>query len=170
MAIIGAYIIYSADVISDSSHFIERMSPAEHMPAGHNGKGRAERERIAAKFVQTESDEQYDFGYLAKEGSGPEYLPYEPGGDGPGQGQHRKWAAELTAGEWRIFADSYLIDLDPNGIPEDYEDTLGSITEYGVIPAVSVSNREGWEDASGSIVIDSCMYVSFEMDGPEPSL
>lgn len=173
-----AYIIYSADVLAETSRFIEEMSPSEHMPAGYREDSAeyAERKRIAAKFEVTEGDEQYDYGYLAEEhGGNAHYFPAgytdregleEADDDTPddkiGRGYHRKWVGEITADEWVVFADAYNISLDARGIPEDYENTLGSMTpEHGTIPAVSVDNTHGWNDYSDSRVIDSTMYISF---------
>lgn len=171
----AVYVIYDADVVSDYTSDMERMSPARHMPAGISDPARkAEAERIAALFAQTEGDEQYDFGYLGDE-SRPRRIRFYPYGtisaDGElpaddyegetGQGQHRKWVAELTRDEWLAFAGAYLIDLDEAGYPERYEETMGAITEHGHLEAVSVDNREGWSDFSGDPVISSGMYVSF---------
>jgi hypothetical protein len=169
------YVIYDADVKADGVRFIERMSPACHLPAGHNGSERDARTAVAAKFTQTEGNDRYDFGYLGDERNPRDitYYPYkcldseglEVAPDDCevyGLGQHRKWTAELTRAEWLMFADDYLIVLDDEGIPERHEDTLGSLTvEYGAIPAICVDNREGWEDSSGGVVISSQMYLSF---------
>ena len=169
------YVIYDADVLADGTRFIERMSPADHMPAGHSGLRKRVREIVASRFTQTEGDEQYEYGYLGRESTPPNirWFPYgaidaegtEPddGYEGEtGAGQHRKWTAELTRAEWIIFADAYLIDLDGDGYPVEYEETMGAITEHGHLEAVSVDNREGWNDGhGGGEVIDSGMYVSF---------
>jgi hypothetical protein len=177
--ITGAYIIYSADVLGSES-FIEDMSPARHLPAGfREGTWRRRvREIVASRFVQTEGDEEYEYGYLGKESGDVRWFPAgyldaaatklpDDGYDGDaGEGRHRKWAGELTGAEWRIFADAYLIDLDGDGLPERYEETLGMLTlEYGAIGAVSVDNREGWDDYHGT-VIDSTIYANFMMSGP----
>jgi len=215
-----AYIIYSADVTSDHTAFIERMSPAVHMTAGYSGEALAFGTATAAKFTQTEGDEQYDLGYLADDSRprNPHYYPYgfadaealhtdkclhckrllnynddsgeyeddsgstacprngselphEPDEDARGQGQHRKWVAELTGEEWLAFAGAYLIGLDEDGMPEEYGETLGSLTaEYGLLPAVCVENGEGWDDYSGSQVIYSTFYVSLGyIGGPDIS-
>lgn len=172
MNIESVYIIYSADVLADSPRFIEEMSPAHHLPAGYpEGEERDKRAAVAEKFVRTEGDEQYDYDYLASELDNPRWRPYKPGSedDEPGQGQHRKWVAELSFEEWQLFADAYCIDLTDEGLPEEYEETMGSLTiEYGHIDAVAVSMREGWESPGcpGS-VIDAQAYVSFAVEGPE---
>lgn len=178
--ITGAYIIYNADVLSYRESFIESMSPAMHMPAGFKDSTwrKRVREIVAAKFTQTEGDDQYDFGYLGKESGNVRYFPAgyldAEGTELPdddyegrtGEGRHRKWVGELTGAEWRIFADAYLIDLDERGLPERYEETLGMLTvEYGAIGAISVDNREGWNDSHGE-VIDSSFYINFMMSGP----
>jgi hypothetical protein len=217
----AVYIIYSADVISESTSDIEGMSPLRHLAHIEDGA------TIAAKFTETEGDDQYDFGYLGSECGDARYFPYgyadaealtetdEPsdcpdcGGSGirgeseavavaerdgisieqargycgtceasgelppfgegiaRGLGQHRKWCGELTLEEWRTFARAYCIDLDDDEImPQRFEETMGSLTEHGHIPAVCVDNREGWEHGSfgyGPVigVLDSQMYVSF---------
>lgn len=161
------YVIYSADVVTDYPSFIEDMSPARHVPAGRQAS-----EALAAivgAFTQTEGDEQYDFGYLANEGASPRYRAYadrdcqcEDECTCPEAGMHRKWAGILTRAQWEVFADAYCIDLDEStGLPAEYELTMGSITEYGHLEAISVDNSEGWNDATGSTVIDSQMYLSF---------
>jgi hypothetical protein len=161
------YVIYDADVVTDYPGFIESMSPARHVPAG-----RRPDETITAiteAFTQTEGDEQYDFGYLVKEGSSPRYLPYadrdcqcEDECTCPNAGMHRKWAGILTREQWRVFADAYCIDLDDStDLPAEYEPAMGAITEYGHLAAISVDNREGWNDYTGSEVIYSTMYLSF---------
>jgi hypothetical protein len=193
------YVIYDADVLAETSRFIDRMSPAVHMTAGYSGERQAEHARIAALFTQTEGDEEYSFGYLGSEHNPPRVRyfpagftdaegttepaecaackgmgndPADPGydcqacdgrGSEPcGQGYHRKWVAELTRDEWLAFADAYAVDLDADGYPDRYEETLGSITEHGHLEAVSVDNREGWDDYySNDTVINSGMYVSF---------
>jgi hypothetical protein len=179
MKIQSVYIIYSADVLSDTSRFIEDMSPEKHMPAGFNGGPEWEkRVDIASKFTQTEGDEQYDFGYLGKESGNVHYFPYQyldseatelPDDDfdgESGQGQHRKWVAELSYDEWLVFADSYIIDLNDEGMPESYEETMGSLTiEYGHIPSISVDNSEGWNSpGTPGEVIDSTFYLSFALE------
>lgn len=221
----AVYVIYDADVLSYRESFIEAMSPAAHLPAGYpDGWRKRVREIVASRFVQTEGNEQYDFGYLGKEHNPPHvsYFPYgaidergtlpedacerdqatcarcgerirfaegawldntdgegdtdDYGQDGEhepvtGQGQHRKWVAELSRAEWLIFAHSYCIDLDADGYPAQYEETMGSLTEHGHLEAVAVDNRDGWQDGHGE-VISSQMYVSFaypqDPDG-EPS-
>lgn len=77
------------------------------------------------------------------------------------EGRHRKWVADLTFDQWLDFASNFCIDLLPNGMPIEYNDTLGSLTEYGHIPAIAVDNTEGWGDMSGDPVIDSNFYCSF---------
>lgn len=171
----SVYVIYDADVLADGARFIEQMSPAQHMPAGHTGLRKHVREIVAGRFTQTEGDEQYDYGYLGRESTPPDvrYFPYgaidaegtEPDDDYEGEtgsGQHRKWAAVLSRAEWIIFADAYMIDLDDAGYPERYEETMGAITEYGHLEAVNVDNSEGWDNYyNHDAVIDSGMYVSF---------
>lgn len=77
------------------------------------------------------------------------------------QGRHRKWVGELTRYEWLLFAGMYNVTVDGNGYPEDYEDTMGSLTEHGLLFAVSVDNSEGWQDFSGPLFVSSSFYVSF---------
>lgn len=201
----GVYIIYSADIVGPETD-IDKMDPT-HV-SGYR--------EAFEEFVQTEGDEQYDFGYLADEDDRADYLPVA---DGPEYqhdcegceflyttlrrgskvdvyrscspedsgyvirrssdpadymttddleragceiepaGRHRKWVAELTPERWQRFADVFCIDLDEDTlVPTNYEETMGSITEHGHIPAVAVDNTEGW---SPMHVIMSQMYVSF---------
>jgi hypothetical protein len=126
------YIIHSADFSSEGASFVRDM------------------ERRAAPFpelVLTEDDDQYDYQYLAKDDESSVYW----------DGMHRKWAGELSWERWLEFAKAYLIDLDDDGMPEHYSDTMGTITELGHIPAVSVDDTEGWGYGE---VIDSNVYVS----------
>jgi hypothetical protein len=76
-------------------------------------------------------------------------------------GRHRKWVADLTFEQWEAFASNYCIELHDNGMPVDYTDTMGSLTEFGLLPAISVDNTEGWGDNFGDPVIDSSFYCSF---------
>jgi hypothetical protein len=158
------YVIYDADVVGSEAE-INCMSPASHLPAGYNGWRKRVGEIVAGRFTQTEDDSQYDYGYLAQETRNDKYLPAEDipddyEGDGY-QGRHRKWVGLLTRGEWLIFADRYLIELDDRGFPVDYTDTLGAITEYGHLDAVSVDNSEGWQSGYGPWWVSSGFYVSF---------
>ena len=158
------YIIYSADTVAEYP-FIESMAPARMLKpyeSQHDITG------IVDAFTLTEGDEQYDYGYLSDNGRRPEYLPYADRDDkteyvNSHNGMHRKWVGELTREQWKVFAKAYCIDLDDNDIPEDYEDTMGSLTEYGIIPAIAVDNTDGWGCAyyGSQPVIDSQMYLSF---------
>jgi hypothetical protein len=170
------------------------------MPAGCNGERKAECERVAALFTETEGDGQYGFGYLGNEHS-PRRPRYYPAGytdaEGTtlpaecpdchglgctgdvlagwgtgqcstcnGRGQEESGCGELSRDEWLLFADCYLIDLDAAGYPERYTETLGAITGYGRLAAISVDNSEGWNDHSGPDFIDSGFYVSFAYPAP----
>ena len=78
------------------------------------------------------------------------------------KGPHRKWCGDLTWDRWLQFADRYCIELDDNGMPERYDETMGSLTMAGLLPAVRVDNTEGWSsgyDDGG--VIDSSFYITF---------
>lgn len=149
------YVIYSADTVADSPAFIESMAPAKR----HNAS------EFADAFVQTEGDEEYGFGYLADGPGRDEFRPYadRENEDDVGNGMHRKWVGELTREQWRAFAEGYCIDLDEDDLPTDFMDTMGSITEYGHIPAVAVDNTEGWGCSywGYEAVIDSQFYLSF---------
>ena len=142
----GVYIIMSADIVG-SEEELDGMDPTK-------SSGRYPESTFPA-LVQTEGNEQYDYGYL-----GDAYAAADPEheGDLVGDGRHRKWAGELSPDEWQGFASRYMIDLDDDGLPERYEETMGSITEYGHLPALSVNNTEGWDPTD---VIDSSIYVSF---------
>ena len=76
-------------------------------------------------------------------------------------GRHRKWVGMLTFEQWEAFARNYCIDLHENGMPEHYEETMGSLTEFGHLPAICIDNTEGWGDNFGDPVIDSSFYCSF---------
>lgn len=79
--IVAAYIIYSADVLSDYEAAIDRMSPASHMPAGfrEGSYRRRAREIVASRFALTEGDDQYDYGYLGDEHTPPQVRYYPAG-------------------------------------------------------------------------------------------
>lgn len=131
--IASVYIIYSADVINPD--VLVYMDPTADRQASQGGPW---------PFALTESDDSYD-----------EYDSHE-------DICHRKWVGELTPEQWESFAGRYCIDLDDDGIPSEGGETLGSMTEYGLIPAVSVDNTEGWgaPDVGTHPVYDSRMYVS----------
>lgn len=182
------YVIFWADVVSRHTSNITGMAPAKHVPASIGGRHPEAAERIAQAFTETEDDEEYDFGYLGDECGDPRYYPFgytdREGFNEPpsiedvrgvwgvvaasqpvGMGMHRKWVGELSAEDWRVFCDAYNVELDREGFPTEYEDTMGSLTEYGHIPAVSIDMSEGWDYPGfgyGSVesVIDSRMYVS----------
>jgi hypothetical protein len=152
------YVIYSADILG-SDREIDGMGPFRS----------ADREAPYAtpfpgKWTQTEGDEQYDYGYLADEDEGRNlaYLPADEHDEG--EGRHRKWVAELTLEDWQTVARALCIDIEDDGMPTEYTDTMGSITEYGHIPAVAIDNTEGWTPTR---VIDSMLYVSIML--PETS-
>ena len=77
------------------------------------------------------------------------------------EGRHRKWVAMLNFEQWLDFADNYCIELHPNGMPIEYNDTMGSLTEFGLLPAIAISNTEGWDSFMGDPVIMSDFYCSF---------
>lgn len=163
------YVIYSADVVGSAAD-IDGMSPAVHLPGGYSGYRKRVGEVVASRFTLTEGDSEYEYGYLASGGLGAAYLPAaeEPDdNDDPGayNGRHRKWTALLSRAEWLVFANRYIIELDGNGYPVDYEDTMGSLTEFGHLFAVSVDNSEGWGTAWGPEFVDSGFYVSFAGPG-----
>lgn len=133
------YIIHSADVCNDSYYTIRRM---ESRVRNFLGEGR---------LHQTEGDEAYDYNYLSE----------ECGDDRYENGYHRKWAGLLSLEDWLKFADAYGIDLDDDGVPERYEETMGSITDLGHLPAISVDDSEGWNSGyEDGGVIDSNIYIS----------
>lgn len=153
MTVESVYVIYSADILGTDAE-IDSMGPLRTATDRHPYAT-----PFPGEWVQTEGDEQYEYGYLADHGGDPDYRAADEGGEG----RHRKWVAELTPADWHATAAALCIDLDANGMPENYEDTLGSITEYGHIPAVAVDNTEGW---SPTRVVDSMLYLSFALSEP----
>jgi hypothetical protein len=155
------YIIYDADVLGSEAD-INRMSPHAHLPSGYRGYRKRVGEIVASRFTQTEDDDQWDYAELGDDDRwlSAADIPDDYEGDGY-QGRHRKWVAELTRSEWLIFADRYNVDLNSRGFPLYYEDTMGSITEYGHLDAVSVDNSEGWGSFDGPAFVSSGFYVSF---------
>lgn len=168
--IAAVYVIYSADAVGPESE-INRMGPERHLPAGYAGGRKRVGDIVASRFRQTAGDDAYDFGWLAREHHDDRYLPAADAPDdydGDGyQGHHRTWAAELNYAEWLVLADRYYIDLDDGGLPVNCGDTLGSLTEYGLLPALVVDNREGWESPGDFSVIDSSFFVSFAVVDPQ---
>lgn len=162
------YLIYSADILGTEKE-IEAMGPFRKAP-DHGPYA----EPMAGEWVQTEGDEQYEFGYLASEGNNTDFFPAgfadaegvaEPEeGEAVGLGRHRKWVAHLSLAEWLVVAEMLVIDLDENHLPEMYEETMGSLTEFGVLPAISIDNTEGW---SPTRVIDSSIFMSVGVPDPD---
>ncbi len=79
-------------------------------------------------------------------------------------GHHRKWAGLLPGDRYEEFMEAYLIDLDDDGLPTNYCETMGSMTGYGILPAISVDDAEGWGSAwtgPNGGVIDSNIYISY---------
>jgi len=187
------YVIHSADTTRDGEDTLEIMEGrVRPFLAGEDDE---------FGLVQTEGDEQYDFGYLADEigerecmmcgGDGgsspwqsePGYARWsvERGGIGPitacegcggtgleesayRHGHHRKWAGILPGSRYEEFAEAFMIDLREDGLPERHEETMGSLTEYGMIPAISVDDTEGWGSGwtgPNGGVIDSNIYISY---------
>lgn len=71
----------------------------------------------------TETDECYEFDYLADEGSGEDYERFR-------NGKHRKYVAELSREEFEEF-------LHSTGLWADDTPTMGSLTGFGWMPAIS---------------------------------
>lgn len=71
------YVIYGADVTSDSESFIDRMSPARHILAGwsksYRPKDRVHAAEAAGAFTETEGNDAYEFSYLASETGNPRF-------------------------------------------------------------------------------------------------
>jgi hypothetical protein len=162
------YLIYSADILGTEEE-IDGMGPFRKATA---------RAPFATPFpgdwLQTEGDDQYDYGYLASECNNPDYFPAgyadaegvaEPQeGEAVGIGRHRKWVGLLTRQDWLTVAERLCIELDDNFLPENYEDTMGAITEYGVIPAIAIDNTDGWTPTR---VIDSNIFMSVAVPDPD---
>lgn len=107
----------------------------------------------ADRWTRTEGDEQYDYGYLADECGDDEYRAVVDGGEG----RHVKYVAELSAAEFYRWCEANFVELDDSGMPEDYNETMGSLTKYGWLAAIAVDLTEGW---SPTRVIDSSAYIS----------
>lgn len=105
----------------------------------------------------------WDAQMLVHSGDNAEQRDLDHDATAANNGRHRKWVALLTREQWRIFADAYCIDVSDNLIPERYEETMGAITGYGHLDAISVDNSEGWETYDGDEVISSGFYLSFGM-------
>ena len=90
------------------------------------------------RWELTEDDEGWEYDYLAEESGDPTWK----------NGKHRKWTALL---DWQHFRDF----TEKTGLYMEETETLGSITEYGWLPAVMFSNPDVDQD-----VINQCAYVS----------
>ena len=165
------HLIYSADILGTEEE-IDGMGPFRKVTA------RAPYAKpMPGEWVQTEGDEQYDYGYLGDECENPEYFPAgyadaealaEPQEGEPfGLGRHRKWVGFLTLADWLIVAEMLVIDLDDNHMPVSYEETMGAITEVGVIPAIAIDNTDGWSPLQ---VIDSSIYMSIAVPDPTQTM
>jgi hypothetical protein len=84
-------------------------------------------------------------------GSGDESSRYR-------NGWYRKWVAELTHPEYLRLADDRGWDLDDDDRPTRFNDTMGSLTEHGHLPAIAVDDDEGW--TYGGEVIYAQFYVT----------
>lgn len=196
------YVIYSVDLMRNEDSLAGQMDPNRIGATD----GRAGAVSLEGRWVETEGDEQYDFGYLAEElgtrhacrlcnGEGchehnfmapdgwvgvgvtnvstsyhgeryvTELRPCERcGGSGHegsaySEGIHRKWVVDdLNHEEFLALANDRGWDLDDDDRPTRYEDTMGSITEYGHLPAVAIDDQEGW--SYGGEVIYAQFYVT----------
>lgn len=73
-------------------------------------------------------------------------------------GYHRKWVAELTHAEYLRLANDRGWDLDDDDRPTRFNDTMGSLTEYGHLPAIAIEDDEGW--TYGGEIISAQFYVT----------
>lgn len=95
-------------------------------------------------WTQTEGDEQYEFDYL-----GEEYK----------NGRHRKWVATLSEEEFDAWlsAEAYTGRVHAR---ESGEPTMGMITEFGWLPAYSLTDEQGaWNLGGWDPVILRNAYV-----------
>jgi hypothetical protein len=162
------YLIYSADILGTEKE-IESMGPFRKAP-DHGPYAKP----MPGEWFETEGDDQYQFGYLADEGGNPDFYPAgyadaegvaEPQeGEAVGIGRHRKWVAHLTLADWLVVAETLVIELDENYLPESYEETAGAITEFGLLPAISIDNTDGWTPTR---VIDSNIFMSVGVPDPD---
>jgi hypothetical protein len=162
------HLIYSADILGTADE-IEGMGPFRKAP-DHGPYAKP----MPGDWVETEGDEQYDYGYLADEANNPDFYPAgyadregvaEPQeGEAVGLGRHRKWVGWLTLVDWLAVAEMLCIELDDNHLPERFEETMGALTEVGLIPAIAIDNTDGW---SPTRVIDSSIYMSVAVPDPD---
>lgn len=167
------HLIYSADILGETRE-IEGMGPFRKVPE-HGAYATP----MPGEWAETEGDEQYDLGYLGDESGDATFYPYgfldaeglTEADDAPdedlergvvhGLGRHRKWVGNLTRDEWLACAERLCIDLDDEGMPIDYDATMGALTVIDGhpmrLPAVSIDNTEGWTPTR---VIDSRIYMS----------
>ncbi len=128
-----AYVIYSFDLTADaSSATIEMMRPK------------------VGEWVETEGDDQYEFDYLADECGDENYR----------DGRHRKYVAELTETELAAFVDD-VFGYSLDEARERSEPTMGSITEFGHLPAYSLNAEPmDWNVGGVTEVIWCNAYVT----------
>lgn len=129
----AAYVIFTADLYADATDAeADAMRPK------------------SGEWQLTEGDEQYPYDYMADEGAGDRWR----------DGKHRKWVAELSAEEFEKFLDDEF-GLTVEEARERGENTLGSITEFGHLPAYAL-NTDGmdWNIGGVTRVIETRAYVT----------
>ena len=184
------YIIHSADTTRDGEgsldHMASRVEPFLRTEDGEYGLVQTEGDDqydfdyLADEMGKTTCTWCDGSGASSPWESRPGYWRYsvELGGIGPitacehcggtgeeesayRNGHHRKWAGLLPGDRYEEFCDAFMIDLDDTGLPERGDDTMGSLTEYGHLPAISIDDSEGWNSGySDGGVIDSNIYLS----------
>lgn len=148
----------------DYDYLADEMAGGACTGCGGNGEG--EEEHVAT----IEEDELfYGVGVTTTGYAGQQTYVYESrpcrfcGGTGDRgaayrSGFHRKWVAELNHEQFLTLANDRSWDLDEDERPTRYEETMGSLTEYGHLGAYCVHDHEGW--SYGGEIIDAQFYIS----------
>ena len=188
------YVIHSADTTRDGEDTLEHMQSRANPFMATDGSaefGLVLTEGDEQYDYDYLADEMGDYECYACGGDGgsspwdsrPDYWRYsmEMGGMGPitacevcggtgreestyRNGHHRKWAGILPGSRYEEFAEAFMIDLGDDGLPTSFCETMGSLTEYGALPAISIDDTEGWGSGwtgPNGGVIDSNIYISY---------
>jgi hypothetical protein len=148
----------------DYDYLADEMAGSMCTCCGGTGEG----EELHVATVE-EDERFYGVGVTTSNWAGARTYVYESrpcrfcGGTGDGgaayrNGFHRKWVAELNHAQFLTLANDRGMDLDDDERPIRFENTAGSITEYGWLGAYCVHDHEGW--TYGGEIIDAQFYIT----------
>ena len=136
------YVILSVDAYAETSDGDHCLQAPKH-----------------GEWTLTEGDEQYECDWYAEEFGDPSYL----------HGKHRKWTGILSEAEF----DAWLQDecyADRQDARDSAERTMGSITEFGHLPAYALNDEPmDWNIGGVTQVINRQAYVTEYALGDPPA-